>query len=153
MMTPRELRDLRHLWSAKPTEGAFALFGIQAALSAMERRSGLGFTLPTATRRGLWDRLVAAEAAIGARESAPANQGSTDAQRAELAGKVARTLHKLADYHARKILPRVAALPPLPSAAELIGARAPGGAAVLPFPVSRRRVAPRPHDDDTPGAA
>lgn len=144
---------MRRLLAGKLTEQTLALWGAEALLAAMDRRNGLGFALPSATRHGLWWRLTSLAAALAAREGARTDEGATDARCAELAGEAERTLHKLADYHARKILPRVAALPPLPSAAELIGARAPGGAAILPFPRSRGRTPTTVRDDDPPGAA
>jgi hypothetical protein len=153
MPSPRELHALRHLLSAELTESALAWWGVEALLSALDRRNGLGFTLPSTTRRGLWWKLVDLAPALRTREAARGDKTETEARRAHREAEAARALHALAGYHAKKIRPRVAALPPLPSVDELLGFPAPAGAAVLPFPPSRRRTPPRGHDDGPQGAA
>lgn len=148
-LTIQEARALRRFLLRPATLESFAAFGADCLLSCLDVPRAFGATLPGATRRTWWLRLVDLGATLNTLSDPAAPAMRTAESRNRQAHEAGRALAAFAAYHEARVVPRVAELPP-PSWHR---AEPPpdddAGSRVVPF--RRRESVHAPSSDDSDG--
>lgn len=110
-LTWREAGAFRRFLLRPSTTENFAHFGAEMALNMLDARGAFGCTIPTAIRRGWWQRLLEYSVFIGTLANPDAPALATAEGRAFTEQEARRCLMRFAAFHEARVVPFILMTP------------------------------------------